>query len=281
MQLLHDLRQLAAAVRREEGGELDIVVLATKLTSVGYRVHLRSALGGGQGVDAFHALRNEFIVVAGTGHDDGIDYIVESKFRSHFAIPHPTDRYAAVIAAVPDEIAAPAEALAPLVQLLCSELSLAFEQMGLSLPPWRQSKSLLSKWLPAKSRDLELSTSPAGSPQAVSPQGGSPLHMPRALSTMTSGTITPSASDELSPRAVVPNSAVPVPFVGQPRGLANIKPRSLLSANLAAVGTPKKAPTKPDGGVQNAAPGPSTEASEPTAWVTPPIRRVRMKGQLH
>ena len=35
--------------------------------------------------------------------------------------------------------------LSPLVQLLCSEMSLAFEQHALSLPPWRQPKSLLSK----------------------------------------------------------------------------------------------------------------------------------------
>lgn len=46
---------------------------------------------------------------------------------------------------LPEVMVAPAARLEPLVTLLCSEMSLAFEQHGLSLPPWRQSKSLLSK----------------------------------------------------------------------------------------------------------------------------------------
>lgn len=46
---------------------------------------------------------------------------------------------------VPSELVAPARALAPLVKLLCEEMTAAFERNGLSLPPWRQSKSLLSK----------------------------------------------------------------------------------------------------------------------------------------
>ena len=46
---------------------------------------------------------------------------------------------------LPSVLVGTAAQLTPLVQLLCSEMSLAFEQHGLSLPPWRQSKSLLSK----------------------------------------------------------------------------------------------------------------------------------------
>lgn len=46
---------------------------------------------------------------------------------------------------LPEVMVAPAAQLSPLVQLLCSEMSLAFEKHGLSLPPWRQSKSLISK----------------------------------------------------------------------------------------------------------------------------------------
>ena len=56
-----------------------------------------------------------------------------------------TPRYSQVLELVPEELVAPAQALAPLVKLLCDELTAAFEQHGLSLPPWRQSRSLLSK----------------------------------------------------------------------------------------------------------------------------------------
>lgn len=46
---------------------------------------------------------------------------------------------------LPSVLVASAEQITALVQLLCAEMSLAFEHHGLSLPPWRQSKSLLSK----------------------------------------------------------------------------------------------------------------------------------------
>jgi hypothetical protein len=48
---------------------------------------------------------------------------------------------------LPPVVVGTAAHLKPLVQLLCAEMSLAFEQHGLSLPPWRQSKSVLSKWV--------------------------------------------------------------------------------------------------------------------------------------
>ena len=42
--------------------------------------------------------------------------------------------------------------LVPLVQLLCAEMSHAFEVRSMTCPPWRQAKAMLSKWLPAKVR---------------------------------------------------------------------------------------------------------------------------------
>ena len=46
---------------------------------------------------------------------------------------------------LPSVVVGTAAHLTPLVQLLCAEMGLAFEQHGLSLPPWRSCKSLLSK----------------------------------------------------------------------------------------------------------------------------------------
>ena len=275
---MRDVHQLAKLVRLEEDGELDIVVLASKLNAVGYRVYLRSALGGGHGADCFHRLRNEFLVVAGSSDTDYADFVVESQFRHHFAIPHATECYAALFQAIPDEIVAPASALAPLVQLLCSELSLAFAQMGLSLPPWRHSKSLLSKWLPSKARDLEMG-SPGGSPRAASPEGGA------MLSALSSGAFTPSAfSEDDSPRAVLRDA--PTPLAARPALRMGLKPRSLLSANLAAsAAPPRRSPSRRGDAGQQApmpAPGPGEgTCGASTGWITPPIRRVRMQGHAH
>lgn len=72
-------------------------------------------------------------------------HLLQPHFREQFEISHPTPRYSGLLALVPQVMVASAAQLVPLVQLLCAEMSLAFEQHGLSLPPWRQSKSLLSK----------------------------------------------------------------------------------------------------------------------------------------
>ena len=171
MRLMEDVKQMKMAVEHEEG-EVDVVILATRLSTVGYRVHLRNAIGGGNGSNCFRNLRNEFLIVEA---EDvfGEDYVVEARFKDHFTISHPTARYAGVMNVVPEEIVAPASAIKPLVQLLCYEISLAFDTQGLSLPPWRHPKSLLSKWLPAKLQDVDMST-PGETPGGLSPRGSSP-----------------------------------------------------------------------------------------------------------
>lgn len=69
----------------------------------------------------------------------------QPHFREQFEISHPTPRYSGLLSMLPSVLVASAEQITALVQLLCAEMSLAFEHHGLSLPPWRQSKSLLSK----------------------------------------------------------------------------------------------------------------------------------------
>ena len=71
--------------------------------------------------------------------------VLQPHFREQFEISHPTPRYSGLLAMLPSVMVGTAAQLTPLVQLLCAEMSLAFEQHGLSLPPWRQSKSILSK----------------------------------------------------------------------------------------------------------------------------------------
>eukprot|EP00890_Picochlorum_soloecismus_P005498 jgi/Picsp_1/594/NSC_00591-R1_protein len=171
LRLMEDVKQMKMAVEHEEG-EVDVVILATRLSTVGHRVHLRNAIGGGNGSNCFRNLRNVFLIVEA---EDvfGEDYVVEARFKDHFTISHPTERYAGVMNVVPEEIVAPASAIKPLVQLLCYEISLAFDTQGLSLPPWRHPKSLLSKWLPAKLHDVDMST-PGETPGGLSPRGSSP-----------------------------------------------------------------------------------------------------------
>lgn len=78
LQLLHDVRAFKAKLLREEGS-VDTVVLATHLAAVGYKVAIRTALGGGVGQECFHNLHYEFLLV--TDEHNFVEYIVDPRFR--------------------------------------------------------------------------------------------------------------------------------------------------------------------------------------------------------
>ncbi|MEW5306799.1 MAG: hypothetical protein WDW36_009237 [Sanguina aurantia] len=138
--LLHDVIYYHAVTLREEEGDFDAVVLAAKLSSAGYHIFIRTALGGGTA--CFRNLRHEFLTVRGRGPQEGMEFIIEPSFRSQFEIPHPTAEYQSVLAALPEMFVGTGSRLTPLVQVLTS--------------------SMLSKWLPARARD----TSVGGPPDA-------------------------------------------------------------------------------------------------------------------
>lgn len=79
LQLLRDVMLFHDVLLAEEG-DVDGVVLASKLTAAGYRVAVRQALGGGSGVQVFSNLRHSFLLV--TAQDcpcAGKDFIVEVR----------------------------------------------------------------------------------------------------------------------------------------------------------------------------------------------------------
>lgn len=153
-QLLRDVVAYTWSVLEEESGP-DIVVLATKLANVGYMVTVRTAIGGGQA--CFRNLRHEFLSVEGAGDCQGLEFVVDPEFKQHFEIPHPSPLYQEILSSLPQAFVGTPGKLAPLVQLLCAEMANSFDVRGLTLPPWRRSKSMLTKWLPVKSRDVCLS----------------------------------------------------------------------------------------------------------------------------
>jgi len=153
--------------------------LATKLSSIGYGVLVRHSVSGGKGSEMFNNLRNDFLVVTALSDSTSTttttiphlqEFIVGPCFQDHFTIPHLTARYMGLLSLLPSTLVATPNQLKQLVDLLCAEMHIAFEQCGFSLPPWRQAKSLLSKWLPSKSKDVDMS--PGGSPRWCSTPGG-------------------------------------------------------------------------------------------------------------
>lgn len=82
-------------------------------------------------------------------------------------IPQATEQYQELIKLLPAEFVGSPARLVPLAQLLCTEMGAAFAARALTCPPWRQAKSLLSKWLPAKARIPQVQPSSSSAPCAL------------------------------------------------------------------------------------------------------------------
>jgi len=128
-------------------------------------VKLREAVGGGP--DCLHNLRHSFLYVWAPGATKGTEAtLVEPHLREHFEIANPPPAYKAIVAALPAELVGNKARMVSLVQLMCQEMAAAFSTQGLLLPPWRQFRSMLSKWFPTNVKDTDMA-------QPVTPRLGS------------------------------------------------------------------------------------------------------------
>jgi uncharacterized protein (TIGR01615 family) len=164
-QVEHNLRMHLQATQEEtarQGRPFDINELAGRLQRLGHTVRIRTALGGGGGGECLRNLRHTFLYCTVEGMMSRMNYIIDPKFKEQFEIAHPTERYQKVLDAIPREFVGTEDRITALVEVLCGEMKEAFEQTGVTLPPWRQAGSMLSKWRPRRSEDLSLSQDHAG-----------------------------------------------------------------------------------------------------------------------
>ncbi|KAF6262581.1 hypothetical protein COO60DRAFT_1495678 [Scenedesmus sp. NREL 46B-D3] len=152
----------------ESGCCLDdlLTQMALRLAQRGYDVSLRTsypcraesseeqAPGQREGSCAMMGLRHSFIRVAQPGMETSPSIIVDPCFREQFEIPHTSDRYASVLAALPDVLCLAESRLWHLVEALSSESKAAFKEAGLSCPPWRDASTVLDKWLGKQPQDV-------------------------------------------------------------------------------------------------------------------------------
>lgn len=127
--------------------------LGTWLANLGYDVSIRSAVGGGEGAECFRRLRHRFLVVT---LGDGSRYFVERDFPAHFALAHPSARLRALLAALPQTVAARPERFEALLDLAAAEMARSFRRDARGarpLPPWRSLKGLRGKWFPERPVD--------------------------------------------------------------------------------------------------------------------------------
>ena len=78
---------------------------------------------------SWQALRGAHLALAWV-QDAGEAYLVDPKFKEQFEIAHPTERYTELLDALPAFFVGTEDRLVTLVELLCSEMSAAFQSTG-------------------------------------------------------------------------------------------------------------------------------------------------------
>lgn len=155
--------QLAAAVAEAKAssilacGSVDLRAVGSYLRSKhGYLVALRRSNVRQRPKAYLRQLRHDFLVVRGLPTMEAVDVLVDINFRDHFGVAHATPWYAKLLAALPQDWVGAAPALAPIVGLMSAGIRLCFRQAGIPLPPWREGRAVLSKWVTELHEDEQL-----------------------------------------------------------------------------------------------------------------------------
>ena len=90
--------------------------------------------------------------------------VMEPYLRAHFVISRPTERYQRLLDTLPPHFVGSYERLARLVDFMSEQMLASFKERGMPVPPWRQNKSILSKWFLPTAKSLSQDSTPAGSP---------------------------------------------------------------------------------------------------------------------
>ena len=115
----------------------------------------------------------------GKADSAGTEIVVECGFSEHFLIPCATHAYSKLYENLPSVFVGPIQQMAPLVELIVHEMSKSFAEKGITMPPWRGCRAIMSKWAPQKATDRL--PSEAASPRAESAASSSELDTPPAL----------------------------------------------------------------------------------------------------
>ena len=115
--------------------------------------------------------------------------MVDPSFKEQFEIGHVTPRYACVLAEVPATFIGTQEQIVAVVEIMSKEISRAFQQTGATLPPWRHTASMLSKWQPCNSQDLHFDAQTLDNRAPSLPQDLPPAVLRKHLSAAAHGNL--------------------------------------------------------------------------------------------
>ncbi|GBF89290.1 hypothetical protein Rsub_02167 [Raphidocelis subcapitata] len=143
------LAAAVAAAKAAQGPDPDPWAVGCELRARhGYLVRLRRSMGPRQPKAFLRSLRHSFLVVRGVdGDQDPADYIVDLNFKDAFKTSKSRAWYEALMSSVPQDWVGPADALALVAGVAAAATRLLFRQLGLPLPPWREPRTVLSRWV--------------------------------------------------------------------------------------------------------------------------------------
>lgn len=95
----------------------------------------------------------DLVDLQGKKDSKGSDMVVECGFHDHFRIPCATRAYSKLFDQLPGVYVGTVQNMSPLVELISHEMSRSFLEKGVTMPPWRGARALMSKWSPQRSVD--------------------------------------------------------------------------------------------------------------------------------
>lgn len=94
--------------------------------------------------------------------------VMEPDIKAHFVISRSTPAYARLVDALPSTFVGTHQTLVRLVDFMCEQMNGSFRESGMSVPPWRKNKAILSKWFLPTATSRSHPTTPSGSPERTS-----------------------------------------------------------------------------------------------------------------
>lgn len=122
----------------------------------GYSVRLRSGLGAPCAKGYLRKLKYAYLVCGGVKDGRPVEVVIDPFFRDSFACSPSTSRYTKLVKALPAMFVGTLDTLSVLISLMGGEVVRNYHDVGLSVPPWREPKSIISRWLPERFNDTVL-----------------------------------------------------------------------------------------------------------------------------
>lgn len=135
-----------------------------KLTDLEETTDANAAPEGTLHPSAFPALSDAPIRKSDITDEDAV-LLLEPDIKAHFVISRPTREYQRLLDALPEHFVGTHRRLVQLVDFLCEQMLVSFRERGMSVPPWRKNKSILSKWFLPTATSRSHPASPTGSPE--------------------------------------------------------------------------------------------------------------------